>query len=71
MSELPKVLSCAAFYKYICYLRDVIQLIFGVQWEDSLNEKYPHIVYEEFCEAREPNEASSEEDHNNDKIEGS
>ncbi|CAO2820967.1 unnamed protein product [Amaranthus hypochondriacus] len=38
------------------------------KWEDSLNEKYPHIVYEEFCEAREPNEASSE-DHNHDKIE--
>lgn len=48
----------------------LIRIIFGVQWEDSLNEKYPHIVYEEFCEAREPNEASSE-DHNHDKIEGS
>lgn len=39
------------------------------KWEDSLNEKYPHIVYEEYCEARESNEPTCQEDHNLDKIE--
>ncbi|XP_021752145.1 putative lipase YOR059C isoform X1 [Chenopodium quinoa] len=39
------------------------------KWEDSLNEKYPHIVYEELCEAREPNQTASEEDQCCDKIE--
>ncbi|XP_010693741.2 putative lipase YDL109C [Beta vulgaris subsp. vulgaris] len=39
------------------------------KWEDSLNEKYPHVVHEEFCEAREPIETVSEEDHISDKIE--
>lgn len=39
------------------------------KWEDSINEKYPHIVYEEFCEARISNESASEEDHCCDKIE--
>ncbi|KAK9672810.1 hypothetical protein RND81_12G126400 [Saponaria officinalis] len=39
------------------------------KWEDSLNEKYPHIVYEEHCEAREPDETALEDDQNSDKIE--
>ncbi|XP_074291108.1 lipid droplet phospholipase 1-like isoform X1 [Silene latifolia] len=31
------------------------------KWEDSLNEKYPHVVYEEYCDAREPDETALEE----------
>ena len=42
------------------------------QWEDTLNEKYPHVVYEEHCKAYEAVEceATSIEDHGSDKLEG-
>ncbi|KAH9602359.1 hypothetical protein KSS87_020024 [Heliosperma pusillum] len=39
------------------------------QWEDALNEKYPHIVYEEHSNAREPDETALKADENSDKIE--
>ncbi|KAL9237152.1 hypothetical protein vseg_011737 [Gypsophila vaccaria] len=39
------------------------------KWEDSLNEKYPHIVHEEHCDAREPDEAALAEIQSFDKIE--
>ncbi|KAK1578071.1 hypothetical protein Q3G72_027279 [Acer saccharum] len=41
------------------------------KWEDSLNEKYPHIVYEEHCKAcdAEQPEPNSVEDGGSDKIE--
>ncbi|KAK7856552.1 hypothetical protein CFP56_022605 [Quercus suber] len=42
------------------------------RWEDTLNEKYPHVVYEEHCKAYEAEEceATSIEDHGSDKLEG-
>ncbi|KAL2920435.1 hypothetical protein RDABS01_011926 [Bienertia sinuspersici] len=39
------------------------------KWEDSLNEKYPHVVYEELCVERVPSETALEEDRSCDKIE--
>ncbi|KAH7557340.1 hypothetical protein JRO89_XS11G0124500 [Xanthoceras sorbifolium] len=41
------------------------------KWEDSLNEKYPHIVYEEHCKAcdAEQPEPNSMENDGSDKIE--
>ncbi|KAK9665714.1 hypothetical protein RND81_14G130500 [Saponaria officinalis] len=39
------------------------------KWEDSLNEKYPHIVHEEHCDALEPDEAALAEIPSFDKIE--
>ncbi|XP_021905763.1 putative lipase YOR059C [Carica papaya] len=41
------------------------------KWEDSLNEKYPHIVYEEHCKGYEAVECEtiSTEDDGSDKIE--
>lgn len=44
------------------------KLCFGEQWEDSLNEKYPHIVNEEHCKACDA-EPNSVED-SGDKLEG-
>lgn len=43
-----------------------------LQWEDSLNEKYPHIVYEEHCKAcdSEQSESVVKEDDCFDKLEG-
>lgn len=42
---------------------------FGEQWEDSLDEKYPHIVHEEYCKACDA-EPNSVEDAGPDKLEG-
>lgn len=39
------------------------------KWKDSINEKYPHIVYEEYCKQCEHDEATTEEDQSSDKIE--
>ncbi|XP_074319573.1 lipid droplet phospholipase 1-like [Silene latifolia] len=39
------------------------------KWEDALNEKYPHIVYEEHSNACEPDESALRADENSDKIE--
>ncbi|KAF3952740.1 hypothetical protein ACB098_12G107000 [Castanea mollissima] len=41
------------------------------KWEDALNERYPHVVYEEHCKAYEAEEceATSIEDHGSDKLE--
>jgi hypothetical protein len=50
------------------------QSIFLVnQWEDSLNEKYPHVVYEEHCKANDDEqcEPPSIENKGSDKLEGS
>lgn len=44
--------------------------IIGWQWEDSLNEKYPHVVYEEHCKACDAEQCDSTEDNGSDKIEG-
>lgn len=42
------------------------------KWADSLNEKYPHVVYEELCKAcnADQDESLSTEDDGLDKIEG-
>lgn len=47
----------------------------ALQWEDSLNEKYPHIVYEEHCKAydtevTEHSDSMLTEDDDSDKLEG-
>ncbi|KAL7214531.1 hypothetical protein ACSBR1_026858 [Camellia fascicularis] len=34
-----------------CYFISMTKHYNVLQWEDSLNEKYPHIVYEEHCKA--------------------
>ncbi|XP_042509519.1 putative lipase ROG1 [Macadamia integrifolia] len=41
------------------------------KWEDSLNEKYPHIVYEEYSKAKdgEPEQPISVEDEDSDTLE--
>lgn len=41
------------------------------KWEDSLNEKYPHIVYEEHCEAHDTEHCDPKlkEDDDSDKLE--
>ncbi|KAH9678632.1 DUF676 domain-containing protein [Citrus sinensis] len=46
-------------------------VFFVKQWEDSLDEKYPHIVYHEHCKAcdAEQLDPSSMEDDGSDKIE--
>lgn len=44
--------------------------IFGWQWEDTLNEKYPHVVYQEHCKACDAEQCDSTEDNGSDKIEG-
>ena len=41
----------------------------GYQWEDSLDEKYPHIVYEELCKSCDAEDVPEGEHHLND-IEG-
>lgn len=42
------------------------------QWEDVIDEKYPHIVYKEHCKGydSEPTETTSVEDNCFDEIEG-
>lgn len=42
------------------------------QWEDTVDEKYPHIVYEEHCKAydAEQCEPTSVENDGSDKLEG-
>lgn len=44
----------------------------ALQWEDSLNEKYPHIVYEEHCKAYDTEDCDPTltEDDDSDKLEG-
>lgn len=44
-----------------------------VQWEDSVSERYPHIVYEEHSKANdsEPSELVSVVDDGSDVLEGS
>ncbi|XP_043715999.1 lipid droplet phospholipase 1-like isoform X2 [Telopea speciosissima] len=39
------------------------------KWEDSLNEKYPHIVYEEYSEAKDGEQPISVEDKGSDMLE--
>lgn len=39
------------------------------QWEDSLDEKYPHIVYEELCKSCDGDDVPEGENHSDD-IEG-
>ncbi|MED6174006.1 hypothetical protein PIB30_064890 [Stylosanthes scabra] len=39
------------------------------KWEESLNEKYPHVVYEEHCKALDADQYDSAEDNGSDKIE--
>ncbi|XP_059666907.1 lipid droplet phospholipase 1-like [Cornus florida] len=41
------------------------------KWEDSLNEKYPHVVYQEHCKASDPEQCESilMEDHGSDALE--
>ena len=40
------------------------------QWEDTLNEKYPHVVYEEHFKACDAQQSDLTEDGGSDKIEG-
>ncbi|KAI5394681.1 hypothetical protein KIW84_061349 [Lathyrus oleraceus] len=39
------------------------------KWEDTLNEKYPHVVYEEHCKACDTEQCHLTEDIGSDKIE--
>lgn len=39
------------------------------KWEDTLNEKYPHVVYEEHCKACDAEQYDPTEDNGSDKIE--
>ncbi|KAJ1395008.1 hypothetical protein SESBI_33729 [Sesbania bispinosa] len=39
------------------------------KWEDTLNEKYPHVVYEEHCKACDAEQCDPTEDNGSDKIE--
>lgn len=38
-------------------------------WKDTINEKYPHIVYEEHCKACDAEQCDITEDNSSDKIE--
>lgn len=42
------------------------------QWEDTVNENYPHVVYEEHCKAcdAEESKSTSVDNDNSDKLEG-
>lgn len=48
------------------------QSTYGYQWEDVVNEKYPHVVYEERCKGydAEQSETTVVEDDGFDKLEG-
>lgn len=39
------------------------------KWEDTLNEKYPHVVYEELCKACDAEQCDLLKDNGSDKIE--
>lgn len=77
-SELPKVLSriCQFSSRFpVLYLLALVwraSPLCGGQWEGSLDEKYPHIVYEEHCKAcdAEQLESNSTEEEGSDKLEG-
>lgn len=53
----------------IHYFSIALMRLFLVKWEDSVNEKYPHIVYEELCKACDAEPISVEVD-SLDNIEG-
>nr|XP_025632950.1 putative lipase YOR059C isoform X1 [Arachis hypogaea]XP_025632951.1 putative lipase YOR059C isoform X1 [Arachis hypogaea] len=71
-SELPKVLPGMPFV-LLSGSTDPLLLCSDsniyLQWEESLNEKYPHVVYEEHCKALDANQYESAEDNGSDKIE--
>ncbi|KAG2283052.1 hypothetical protein Bca52824_054272 [Brassica carinata] len=55
--EIQKILI-----RLVSYLNDFR----GYQWEDSLDEKYPHIVYEELCKSCDAEDVPEGEHHLND-----
>lgn len=48
------------------------QSTYGYQWEGVVNEKYPHVVYEERCKGydAEQSETTTVEDDGSDELEG-
>lgn len=68
--RLISVLSTVIMLVPLCWFYN--KPIFSLQWEDSVNEKYPHIVYEELCKAydAEKGESFLSEDDSSDNIEG-
>lgn len=80
-NEYPFISALRAFKRRVAYSNVAYDHIVGwrtscirrmselPKWEDSLNEKYPHIVYEEYCKECEQYEATTEEDQTSDKIE--
>lgn len=73
-SELPKVtvLACIPLSCLSAGCSSMTNYYIYLQWEDSLNEKYPHIVYEEHCEAHDTEHCDPKlkEDDDSDKLEG-
>ncbi|GAB4825898.1 hypothetical protein Ancab_008765 [Ancistrocladus abbreviatus] len=81
--EYPFILALQAFRRRVAYSNVGYDHIVGwrtssirriselPKWEDSLNEKYPHIVYEEQCKADDAEhcEPNSVDDSNSDKVE--
>ncbi|KAG5533668.1 hypothetical protein RHGRI_027751 [Rhododendron griersonianum] len=56
------------------FLSSMTKYYIALQWEDSLNEKYPHIVYEEHCKAYDTEvtehcDSMLTEDDDSDKLE--
>lgn len=73
-NELPKVYLLQIFIcsLYFGLLVEIYIAFLVYQWEDTVNEKYPHIVYEERCKAYDAEESNltSTGDSSLDKLEG-